>query len=82
VLGAITVATACLLPGSITEGISNLPAGGAGNMVVEHPGGSFAVRLLVADNNSGTIDIKRAGVIRTARMLFRGNVCVPRNLAP
>lgn len=81
VLGAVSVATACLLPDSVTNGIAVVPKGREKTMVIEHPTGSFSTRLVVGGNGSRTIDIERAGVIRTARLLFRGDVFVPEAVA-
>jgi 4-oxalomesaconate tautomerase len=76
VLGAVSVATACLIPGSVTSSIAVVPAGREKTMNIEHPTGSFTVRLVVNDD-APAISIEKAGVIRTARMLFRGDVFVP-----
>jgi len=75
VLGAITVASACLLPGSVTHDIAMVPDGDEKAMVIEHPSGSFPVRIVV-EKNEGEIRIEKAGVIRTARMLMRGDAFV------
>lgn len=77
VLGAVTVATACLLPGAVTDGIAIVPAGSRKTVVVEHPGGSIAIRLDIVDDQDGSISVGKAGVIRTARTIFRGSVFVP-----
>ncbi len=76
VLGAVTVATACLLPGSVTNDIATVPDGDQKTMVVEHPSGSFSVRVVVDESDDGEMRIEKAGVIRTARMLFRGEAFV------
>jgi 4-oxalomesaconate tautomerase len=76
VLGAVTVATACLLPGSVTNGIAVVPAGSEKSIVVQHPSGTFLVRLRVDEGAPPENLIKRAGVIRTARTLMRGNVFI------
>ena len=76
VLGAVTVATACLLPGSVTDNIAAVPEGNEKTLAVEHPTGSLAVRLVINHGDDGEIQIDKAGVIRTARMLMRGNAFV------
>jgi 4-oxalomesaconate tautomerase len=75
VLGAVSVATACLLPGSVAEGIALVPDGREKTMSIEHPTGSFTVRLVVNEEGQ-SVGIEKAGVIRTARLLFRGDVFV------
>ncbi len=76
VLGAVTVATACLLPGSVTADIAIIPDGSEKTMIIEHPAGSMSVRLVTDQSVEGRIRIVKAGVIRTARMLLRGDVYV------
>jgi 4-oxalomesaconate tautomerase len=75
VLGAVSVATACILPGTVTAGIANVPAGAHKQMSVEHPSGEFSVTLDVG----GTADnpeVLKAGLLRTARLILRGEVLV------
>jgi 4-oxalomesaconate tautomerase len=79
VFAAVSVATACLLPGSAVHAIAALPEGRTKRMRIEHPAGSFDVRMEVG----GTVEepvIERVGVIRTARALFDGMLLVPRSL--
>ena len=74
VLGAVTVATACVLPGSVAAGVVCVPDGAVKRLSVEHPTGELSVELEVAGANSKVI---RASLIRTARALFRGEVLIP-----
>ena len=73
VLGAVSVGTAILLPGTPGASMTSL-APGSGNVLIEHPTGSFgaAVDVLLADD--GSLVVKRAGIIRTARKLMDGVV--------
>ena len=75
VLGAVTTATACLLPGSVAEGIA-IVKGDTNSYSVEHPSGEFTVKLEHWVEN-GKIKIGRSGVIRTARLLAKGEVMLP-----
>jgi 4-oxalomesaconate tautomerase len=75
VLAAVTVATACVLKGSITEGIAMVPAGRIKHISVEHPTGEFSVEIEVDPAKPQTIS--RAALLRTARLLMRGEVMVP-----
>ena len=68
VLGAVSVATAGLLPGSVAAGMSAVPAGNPKTAAVEHPSGAFTVRLELDESNQ----VRAAGVVRTARLLFAG----------
>ncbi|QGY31896.1 4-oxalomesaconate tautomerase [Pantoea cypripedii] len=76
VLGAVSVATACLIPGSVTEGIAQLHPGADQRLAVEHPSGEFSVML----QRDSAGNITRSGLIRTARLLFIGAVAVPGSL--
>ncbi len=71
VFAAVTVATACVLPGSVAEGIAIVPPGHEKSMSVEHPTGEFTVNLTVGGTAAKPV-IERAGLLRTARKLFEG----------
>lgn len=73
VLAAVTVATACVLEGSVADGVAH-PARG-GTISVEHPSGEFSVELEVDPANPQ--HITRAALLRTARLIMRGDVMVP-----
>lgn len=75
VLAAVTVATACVLEGSIANGVCSLPAGNVKKVSVEHPTGEFSVEIEVDPDNPQ--DVTRAALLRTARLLMRGEVMVP-----
>ncbi|MHB0775237.1 4-oxalomesaconate tautomerase [Halomonas sp. WWR20] len=74
VLGAVSVATACLLPGSVAAETARLPAGTCRRLSIEHPTGEFTVELTLDAQGH----VERAGLLRTARLLFEGNLCIPR----
>jgi 4-oxalomesaconate tautomerase len=76
VLGAVSVATACILPGTVAEGIANVPHGARKQMSVEHPAGEFSVTLDVG-GSAERPEVLKAGLLRTARMIMRGEVFVP-----
>jgi 4-oxalomesaconate tautomerase len=72
VLGAVTVATALLLPGGVGAELARLPA--AGHVIdIEHPTGHLEVEVEL-DASRQPPQVIRAGVIRTARKLFDGTV--------
>lgn len=76
VLAAVTVATACVFPGTVADGLANVPAGARKILELEHPTGYFTVEIEVG----GTHDdpkIERAALLRTARRLFEGKVLIP-----
>jgi len=77
VLGAVSVATACVLPGSVAQQVSGVtPAKGETRMDVEHPTGFFTVEMEITGGGH-QIQIKRAALLRTTRLLMRGMVMVP-----
>ena len=76
VLGAVSVATACILPGSVTDGIAVIPQGDKKHISVEHPSGEFSVSLDVGGTPDSPQVIK-AGLIRTARLLSKGVAYIP-----
>lgn len=76
VFAAVSVATACVLPGSPAHTVAILPAGSEKLVSVEHPTGEFTVRLTVGGTEAAPV-VERAGLLRTARALFDGTVFVP-----
>jgi 4-oxalomesaconate tautomerase len=76
VLGAVSVATACIIAGTVAFPLAPLPAGARKTVSVEHPTGEFTVELDTTNGPDG-IEVTRAALLRTARALFAGNVLVP-----
>jgi 4-oxalomesaconate tautomerase len=70
VLGAVSVATACLLEGSPAAQVAQVGEGSRKTLSVEHPTGEMSCVLEVDD--SGTV--KTAALLRTARKLMDGVV--------
>jgi 4-oxalomesaconate tautomerase len=84
VLGAVSVATACMLPGSVAAQIaSSAEQTGSGdssvasqNIEVEHPTGFFTVQMEI-DQSAQELKITKSALLRTARLLMAGHVFVP-----
>ena len=76
VFAAVTVATACVLPGSPAARVAVVPPGPVKTLSVEHPTGEFSVRLEVGGTAAAPV-VERAGLLRTARLLFDG-IAYPR----
>jgi 4-oxalomesaconate tautomerase len=74
VFGAVSVATACLVPGSVASEVATITD--PGNIEVEHPTGFFTVTMDV-EIVGGAVQVKQAALLRTARLLMRGEVLVP-----
>lgn len=73
VFAAVTVATACVLPGSPAHRVARLDPGQDKTISVEHPTGEFSVRL-VLEGSEDRPHVASAGLLRTARALFDGTV--------
>lgn len=70
VLGAVSVATACLLPGSPAADVAVIPAGARKLLSVEHPTGEMSCVLEVDETGA----VRTAALLRTARKLMDGVV--------
>jgi 4-oxalomesaconate tautomerase len=75
VLGAVTVATAAVMPGSVANRYAVVPPGLSKTLSVEHPSGEFSVVL--AMNPANPSEVLRAALLRTARLIMRGEVFIP-----
>ena len=73
VLGAVSVATACVLPGSTAHALARVPDGVEKLVSVEHPSGETSVMMNVSVEG-GVPRVSKAAVLRTARKLFEGQV--------
>jgi 4-oxalomesaconate tautomerase len=76
VFAAVSVATACLLPGSPAHSVARIPDGATKMMLVEHPTGASPVSMTIEEQN-GVTTVTEAAIISTARELFTGYVLVP-----
>jgi 4-oxalomesaconate tautomerase len=76
VLGAVSVATGCVLAGSVADGLAVLPASGPMRLDVEHPTGFFTVDMEI-EGQAPNLVIRRSALLRTARKLMAGSVFVP-----
>lgn len=70
VLGAVSVATACLLPGSPAAEVAVVPEGQRKTLSVEHPTGETTCVMEL--DEAGTVT--SAAMLRTARKLMDGEV--------
>jgi 4-oxalomesaconate tautomerase len=79
VLGAVSVATAAALQGTVCDGLASLKREPVIKMDVEHPSGFTGVQIrMSADGQS----VEAAALILTARWLADGRVYVPGELWP
>jgi 4-oxalomesaconate tautomerase len=80
VFGAVSVATACVLPGSVAAEVAGIADPTAvKSLDVEHPTGFFTVYMDVT-MESGRANVRRAALLRTARKLMDGMVYVPERI--
>jgi 4-oxalomesaconate tautomerase len=70
VLGAVSVATACLIEGSPAAEVALVPAGQRKVLSVEHPTGEMTCILELGDDGA----VQSAALLRTARKLMDGVV--------
>jgi 4-oxalomesaconate tautomerase len=70
VLGAVSVATACLIPGSPAAEVADIPEGSRKTLSVEHPTGEMSCVLELDESGA----VKSAALLRTARKLMDGVV--------
>ena len=75
VLAAVTVGTACVRQGSVCEGVAVMGGGHELRVSVEHPTGEFSVALGLDPANPQ--NVTRAALLRTARLIMRGEVMIP-----
>lgn len=79
VTGAIGVATAFALPGTVASGAAKVA--GSHPLVVLHPGGQIDVEVEI-EGAGQAAQIKRAALVRTARKILQGEMTLPGYVFP
>jgi 4-oxalomesaconate tautomerase len=80
VFGAVSVATACLVPGAVAAEVSAVgDEARVSELEIEHPTGFFTVAMDVGLEGDA-VTVRRAALLRTARRLMRGEVFVPASI--
>ena len=74
VTGAIGVATAFALPGTVASGLE--ASAGLRTVSVLHPQGRIAVEVLI-EGHGETASVQRAALVRTARKILQGELYLP-----
>ena len=64
------------MPGTVANRYAEVPPGVVKTMSVEHPSGEFSVVLTM--NAANPTEVVNAALLRTARLIMRGEVYVPR----
>lgn len=74
VLGAASIAAACLIDGSVAQRVAGTdPVAGSHRFDVEHPTGFLTVEM-TAEARDDTLVLTRTSLLRTARKLMTGDV--------
>ncbi|OYX40860.1 MAG: isomerase [Rhodobacterales bacterium 32-67-9] len=76
VTGSQCLASCVLTPGTVAEGLFTPPQGVPALVVIEHPSGTIDVTVDYENRPDG-FQLRSAGLLRTARLLARGEVFVP-----
>ena len=79
VTGAQCLASCALTPGTVADGLARLPNEAPARIVLEHASGEIDVLVDYAHAGDG-IELRSAGLIRTARLLAKGELYVPRSV--
>ena len=77
--GALAVATAAMMPGSVASRYVDPSSAGATRIAVEHPAGRIDVDLEFGAS-AGHPQIRRASLVRTVRRIIEGHVLVPESV--
>lgn len=79
VLAAVTVATACIYPESVAFPFINQDKSASNTLTsIEHPTGEFSVSLEI-DEQAGELKVLGASLLRTARLIMRGETYISPN---
>lgn len=75
--GAICLATACCLEGTVAADVIGGAIGRSGTVIIEHPAGRIDVGVTLAADGQGGMRVARTEILRTARRIFEGFAYVP-----
>jgi 2-methylaconitate cis-trans-isomerase PrpF/tripartite-type tricarboxylate transporter receptor subunit TctC len=76
VTGAIGVASAFALPGTVASRAEPRSGAGAGNVSVLHPSGRIDIEVAL-EGDGAAAQVKRASLLRTARKIMNGELHIP-----
>jgi 2-methylaconitate cis-trans-isomerase PrpF len=76
VTGSQCLASCLLAPGTVAEGLMAAPNAAPADIRIEHPGGHIDVSVDFQVGEDG-LEVRSAGLLRTTRLLARGNLMVP-----
>ncbi len=76
VTGSICTGSAVLAPGTVAEGLADVGPARPVRVGIEHPLGTIDVQF-DCETRNGEFVLHSAGLLRTARKLMSGTVCIP-----
>ncbi len=76
VTGAQCLASCALVPGTVADGLAERPVEGLAVVTIEHASGNIEVAADFTHGPDG-FDLRSAGLLRTARLLAKGQLMVP-----
>ena len=79
VTGGICTATCAVMNGTVADGLSDVEKTPVERIVIEHPMGDLNVELSV-DGHDADLNFNYAGILRTARPIFKGDIMVPHSV--
>lgn len=79
VTGGVCVASACAVPGTIAHEVAQADSSNPRTVWIEHPSGQIDIALTTIGEGAAMEVV--AGTLRTARLIMRGEVFVPSQLA-
>ena len=82
VTGSQCIAACTLTPGTVADGLGDIPAERPALMKIEHPMGTIEVTVDYDNSGDNGFSLKSAGLVRTARLIARGEVMVPEGVLP
>ncbi|MGI9258165.1 MAG: 4-oxalomesaconate tautomerase [Gammaproteobacteria bacterium] len=81
VTGAICISSCISIEGTVANALASSSIGSDNRVRIEHPSGSIEIRMQTSGTGSA-LDVTSAGVVRTARKIMDGRVCVPSSVWP
>jgi 2-methylaconitate cis-trans-isomerase PrpF len=82
VTGGICIATACMLPGTVADGLARIGPNPRETIVLEHPTGRMEAVISTRHAGDGTVEVLGGGTLRTTRKLMAGEVFIPARIWP
>jgi len=82
VTGGICIATACMLPGTVADGLARVGRGERERIAIEHPSGQMEAVITTRRHPDGRVEVLGGGTLRTARKIMEGRVFIPARVWP